>query len=335
MRMRSALSRRSLLVGCVTLVATPFVAGSQQAGKVYRIGTLTRGGREAAAPYNRALEEGLGVLGWVEGRNVVFEHRYANLKPERYSVLAAELVRLGVDVLVAPSTPAALAARQATATIPIVTTVALDPVGAGLVSSLARPGGNVTGLTSDTGPELGAKLLQLLKEAIPRTTRAAVLHEPAAQPGFAPYLAAIEMASGTLGMALTWVEVRGPADIDRALAETLRERPNALVVAVQAMAITHARTIAAFATRNRLPTIARVREFAEAGGLMAYSTDLVDLYRRAAIHIDKILKGTKPGDLPIEQPTKFELVINLKAATALGVTIPPSLRARADRVIEK
>jgi putative ABC transport system substrate-binding protein len=329
------MDRRALLVGCVALVATPFAAASQPAGKAYRIGTLTRGGREAAGPYNRALAEGLGVLGWVEGRNIVFEHRYADLRPERYPVLATELVRLGVDIIVAPSTPAALAVRQATTTIPIVTVVAADPVGAGLVTSLARPGGNVTGLTIDTGPELGAKLLQLLKEAVPRITRAAVLREAAVQPGFAPYLAAIEMASGSLAMALSWVEVRGPADIDRALADTLRERPNALVVATQAMTITHARAITAFATRHRLPTIARVREFAEAGGLMAYSTDLVDLYRRAATHIDKLLKGTKPGNLPIEEPTNFELAINLKTAKALGLSIPRSLLARTDRVIER
>lgn len=225
-------NRRAFLAGCVALVATPFAVESQQAEKVYRIGSLTRGGREAAAPYNRALAEGLGVLGWVDGRNVVFEHRYADLKPERYPELAADLVRRGVDVVVAPSTPAALAVRRATTTIPIVTTVAVDPVGAGLVSSLAHPGGNVTGLANDTGPELGAKLLQLLKEAAPKTTRTAVLREPSAQPGDAPYWAAIEKASGSLGMALDWVEVRGPADIDRALAATLRERPNALVVAV-------------------------------------------------------------------------------------------------------
>jgi putative ABC transport system substrate-binding protein len=329
------MNRRALLAGCVVLVATPFAAESQQAGKVYRIGTLTRGGREAAGPYNRALEDGLAALGWVEGRNVVFEHRYADLKPERYPVLAVELVRLGVDIVVAPSTPAALAVRQVTTTIPIVTTVAVDPVGAGLVTSLARPGGNVTGLANDTGPELGAKLLQLLKEAVPRTTRAAVLREPAAQPGFAPYLRAIETASSALGIALSWVEVRGPADIDRALAASLRERPNALVVVVQAMAITHARTIAVFATQNRLPAIARVREFAEAGGLMAYSTDLIDLYRRAAIHIDKILHGTRPGDLPVEQPTKFELTVNLRTAKALGLSVPQPLLARADRVIEQ
>ena len=299
-------TRRAFLAECVALVATPFAAEPQQAQKIYRIGSLTRGGRGAAAPYNRALEEGLGVLGWVDGRNVVFEHRYADLKAERYADLAADLVRRGVDGVVAPSTPAALAVRRVTTTIPIVTTVAVDPVGAGLVASLARPGGNVTGLANDTGPELGAKLLQLLKEAAPKTTRVAVLREPSAQPGDTPYWAAIEKASGSLGMALDWVEVRGPADIDRALA-----------------------------ARNRLATVARVREFAEAGGLMAYSTDILDLYRRAAVHIDKILKGSRPGDLPIEQPTKFELAINVTTAKALGLPIPTSLRARADRVIER
>jgi putative ABC transport system substrate-binding protein len=334
-RVDAVISRRALVAGCVALVTTPFAVESQPGGKIYRIGTLTRGGREAAAPYNRALEEGLGVLGWVAGRNVAFEHRYADLKPERYAELASELVRLGVDVVVAPSTPAALAVRQATRTIPIVTTSAVDPVGAGLVRSLARPGGNVTGLTSDTGPAIGAKLLQLLKEAVPKATRAVVLSEPAAQPGTASYVAAMEKASGSVGIALSRVDVREPGDMDRAFAAIVRERPHALVVAAGTMAITHARTIAEFAIRNRLPTVARVREFAEAGGLMTYSTDLVDLYRRAAIHIDKILKGTKPSDLPIEQPTKFELAINVKTAMALGLPIPGSLLARADLVIER
>ena len=327
--------RRAFVAGCAAVLAMPFAAMPQPAGKVYRIGSLTRGGREAAAPYNRALEEGLAELGWVHGRNVVFEHRYADLQPERYSDLAAELVQRGVDIIVAPSTPAALAVRQATSTIPIVTTVAVDPVGAALVTSLARPGGNVTGLTNDTGPELGAKLLQLLKEAVPSTTRVAVLRESSAQPGYASYAAAIEAASNSLGMVLNWVEVRGPSDLDRALAVTLRERPSALVVAAQAMSLTHARAIAGFATRNRLATIARNREFAEAGGLMAYSTDILDLYRRAAVHIDKILKGTKPADLPMEQPAKFELAMNLRTAHALGLKIPPSLLLRAGRVIER
>jgi putative ABC transport system substrate-binding protein len=317
------------------LLAAPPAALSQPAGKVYRIGSLTRGGRDAAAPYNRALEEELGRLGWVDGRNVVFEHRYADLKPERYPELATELVRRGVDLVVAPSTPAALAVRRATTAIPIVTIVATDPVGAGLVASLARPGGNVTGLTNDTGPELAAKLLQLLKEAAPSTTRVAVVRDASVQPGYARYAAAMETASNSMRMSLHWVEVRGPADLDRALGATLRGRPTALVVAVQAMSITHGRAIAEFATRNRLATIARNREFVEAGGLIAYSTDILDLYRRAAIHLDKILKGAKPADLPIEQPTKFELTVNLKTASTLGLTLPQSLLVRADRVIEE
>jgi len=323
------------MAGCVALLAAPSAALPQPAGKVYRIGSLTRGGQGAAAPYNRALEAGLARLGWVEGRNIVFEHRYADLKPERYPELAAELMRLGVDLIVAPSTSAALAVRRATATIPIVTIVANDPVGAALVASLARPGGNVTGLTNDTGPELGAKLLQLLKEAVPSTTRVAVLRDAAVPSGYARYVAAIETASKSMDMTLYWVEVRGPADLDRALGATLRERPTALVVAVQAMSITHGRPIAGFATRNRLVTIARTRELVEAGGLIGYSTDILDLYRRAAIHIDKILKGAKPADVPVEQPTKFELTINLKTANTLGLTLPQSLLVRADRVIEK
>jgi len=332
---RGRTHRRAFVAGCVALLAAPSAALPQPAGRVYRIGSLTRGGRDAAAPYNRALEEGLARLGWVGGGNVVYEHRYADLKPERYPDLAADLVRLGVDLVVAPSTPAALAVRRATATIPIVTIVATDPVGAALVDSLARPGGNVTGLTYDTGPELGAKLLQLLKEAVPSTTRVAVLRDASVQPGYARYAAAMETASSPMHVTLHWVEVRSPADLDRALGATLRERTTALVVAVQAMSITHGRTIAGFATRNRLATIARNREFVEAGGLIAYSTDILDLYRRAAIHIDKILKGARPADLPIEQPTKFELTINLKTANGLGLILPQSLLVRADRVIER
>jgi putative ABC transport system substrate-binding protein len=324
--------RRDVLAGLIGVFATPWIAAAQS-GKVYRIGSLTRGGREAAAPYNRALAEALAALGWVEGRNVVFEHRYLDLKSERYPEIAAELARLGVDLIVAPSTPAALAVRRVAPSIPIVTTVAVDPVGAGLVASLARPGGNVTGLSNDTGPELGGKLLQLLKEAVPGMTRIVVLHEASQQPGYKAYAAAMETASKALGLSLHWVEVRGPADLDDAFAAIRRERVDAVVVAVQAMAITHARVIADFARRSRLATIARTREFAEAGGLMAYSTDIVDLYRRAAVYIDKIFKGARPGELPVERPTKFELAVNLKTAEALGLTIPQSLVMRADRAL--
>jgi putative ABC transport system substrate-binding protein len=326
--------RRFLLTSLAGVFAVPLAGEAQQAGKVYRIGCLTRGGREAAAPYNRALEEGLRALGWMDGHNVVFEHRYADLNPKRYPDLAAELVRLGVDVVVAPSTEAAVAVRRATATIPIVTTVARDPVGAALIAGLARPGGNVTGVSADAGPEIGAKILQLLKEVAPRSTRVAVLREHPAQPALTSFLAAMETASDALGVTLHVVEVQGPGDLQRAFATTLQDRPHGLVVALGAMSLTHATAIASFATRNRLTTIASNREFAEAGGLMAYSPDLIDLYRRAATYIDKILKGAKPSDLPVEQPTKFDLVINLKTAKALGLTIPPSVLARADQVIE-
>ena len=324
--------RRAFLAGVVSLVATPSAVTAQPAGKLYRIGSLSRGGREAAAPYNRALAQALAALGWVEGRNVVFEHRYLDLKTERYPEIAAELARLGVDLIVAPSTPAALAVRRVAPSIPIVTTVAVDPVGAGLIRSFSHPGGNVTGLSNDAGPELGGKLLQLLKEAVPGVTRVVVLHEVSQQPGYAAYAAAIETASKTLGLSLHWAEVRGPADLDAAFAAIRRERAEAIVVA-GAMAITHARLIADFAKRSRLATIARSREFAEAGGLIAYSTDIVDLYRRAAVYIDKIFKGAKPGDLPVEQPAKFELAVNLSTADALGLTIPQALVMRADRAL--
>jgi putative ABC transport system substrate-binding protein len=326
--------RRAFIGGGVAVVAAPVIGRGQPSERIYRVGSLTRGGRQAAAPYNRVLEERLAALGWVEGRNIVFEHRYADLSPERYPELAAELVRVGVDIVVAPSTPAAVAMRRATTKIPIVMTVGVDPVGATLAASLARPGGNVTGLTIETGPELGAKLLQLLKEAVPSTTRVAVLGESSVQALNPSFAAAMTAASTSLGLSLLWVEVRGPADLDRALATALRERSNALVVMRLAMAITHARPIAAFAARNRLATIARTREFAEAGGLIAYSTDILDLYARAAVYVDKILKGAKPGDLPIEQPTKFELAMNLKTAAAIGLTLPPPLLVRADRIIE-
>ena len=318
-----------------SFLAAPVAAEAQSAGRVYRIGSLTRGGREAAAPYNRALEEGLGALGWVDGHNVVFVHRYADLKPGRYPELAAELVRLGVDIVIAPSTPAALAMRQATTTIPIVTTVARDPVGVGLAASLARPGGNVTGLAFDAGPELGAKVLQLLTEAVPRTTRLAVLRDHPAQPALASYFAAMEAAGRSLGIALHWVDVGGPSDVVRALAATLRDRPGGLVVAGNVLSITHARAIGEFAIRNRLPTIAQVREFAEAGGLMAYGANVATMHRQlSASLVDKILKGSRPASLPVAQPTQFDLLINLKTAKALGLTIPPALLVRADQLIE-
>jgi len=327
------MNRRDFLAGCIPLAAAPFIVKAQQRAKVYRIGSLTRGDRDAAAPYNRALEEGLRTLGWIAGDNVVFQHRYADLKPERYPELAAELVRLPADIIIAPSTPAALAVRQITSTIPIVMTVARDPVGAGLVASLARPGGNVTGLAADAGPELGAKVLQLLKEAVPKGMRLAVLRDYPLQSANASYLAAMDSASGSLGVSLYWIEVHGPTDLKRALGAALRNRPDGLVVALDPMTLTHAGQIADFAAQNRLPTIARAQEFAENGGLMAYSPDIVDLYRRSAIYVDKILKGTKPAELPVEQPTRFELVINMKTAKQLGVTIPASLQLTAARVI--
>jgi putative ABC transport system substrate-binding protein len=330
----ASIRRRVFVAGGIAALASSGVAWAQPAGRVIRIGTLTRGGREAAAPYNRALAEGLAALGWVEGRNVRFEHRYADLKAERYPDLAADLVRLGVDLVVAPSTPAALAVRRVTATIPIVVTVANDPLGAGLVASLARPGGNVTGLTVDTGPDSLAKLLQLLKEVVPQLTRAAVLRESSIRPGYAEYASALEAASRSLDVTLQWIEVRGPDHLESALATVLRERAPAVVVAMPAMSITHAKVIAAFAARHRLASIARPREFAEAGGLMAYSTDIRDLYRRAAIHIDKILRGASPAELPIEQPTRFELAVNVKTAKAIGLAIPRSMLLRADTVIE-
>jgi putative ABC transport system substrate-binding protein len=316
------------------LLFAPPAADAQPAGKVYRIGTLNTPEREIAAPYISALEGGLRELGYVEGRGIVFEHRYADLKPERFPELAAELVRLKVDVIVAPVTTAALAAKQATRTIPIVIVLGLDPVSAGLIASFPRPGGNVTGLTSDVTPETYGKLLQLLKEVAPTVSRVAVLWSPATRLNTTAQWKATEDAAKRLGVTLHSAEVRTSGDFNSAFASILRERAGALVVWADAQTVTRRRQILDFATKRRLPTVSNFRELAEAGGLMAYGVDIRDQYRRSATYVDKILRGAKPADLPVEQPTKFELVINLKTAKALGLTIPLSLLLRADETIQ-
>jgi putative ABC transport system substrate-binding protein len=316
------------------LLAAPLAAEAQQAAKVPRIGYLAL--NPAANPHlHEAFRQGLRDLGYVEGRNVVIENRDAEGKPERLPALAAELVLLKVDVIVANPTVAALAAKQATSTLPIVFTVAADPVTSGLVTSLARPGGNVTGL-SNLAPELVGKGLELIKQAVPGVSRVAVLW----QPGFLPertakdMLKEAEVAARALGVRLQFVEARGPGDFDRAFADMTRARAGALTVLGGSMFFSERRRLVALAAKNRLLAVYPWREGVDAGGLMAYGPDLADLFRRTAPYVDKILKGAKPGDLPVEQPTKFELVINLKTAKALGLTIPPSLLQRADQVIE-
>ena len=330
------MERRTFLAGTgAVLLAAPLAAEAQQAGKVPRIGFLSL----SLVPnrhLHEAFRQGLRDLGYVEGRNVVIEHRDAEGKPERLPALAAELIALKVDIIVTGGgTPPALAAKQATKTIPIVFASAPDPVTDGLVTSLARPGGNVTG-SSNLNPELVGKCLEQLMQAVPGVSRVAVLW----QPGFMDertdkdMLKAADVGARALGVRLQVVEARGPADIDRAFAKMTRARAGALAVLPSAMLFTERRRLVDLADKNRLPAVYAQREFVEAGGLMSYGPNLADLFRRAATYVDKILKGAKPADLPVEQPTKFDLVINLKTATALGLTIPPSLLRRGDEIIQ-
>jgi len=327
---------RLRLVFTITLLLgglfSPVSADAQEAAKVARIGYLTA----TAGPFYQDFLRGLRDLGYVEGRNVVIEYRSAEGKIEQLPALAAELVGLKVDVIVAAVTVAALAAKQVTRTIPIVFPAVSDPVGTGLVAGFARPGGNVTGL-SFFNPELLGKSLELLKQAAPAARRVAVLWQPtgfAEQQGKA-LLKAAEVAAHALGVRLQIVEVRGPDDFDGAFAEMTRARADALMVPTSVTFLQGRRRLADLAAKSRLPAVYPMREFVEDGGLMSYGPILSDQYRRAATYVDKILKGANPADLPVEQPTKFELVINGRTARALGLTIPQSVLARADHVVEK
>ena len=268
----------------------------------------------------------------MEGQNIAIESRWAEGKYDRYSALAADLVRLKVDVIVTVGGRASQVAQQATRTIPIVMSVVIDPLGSGLVASLARPGGNVTGLTMMASDLIG-KQLEVLKEVVPKVSRVALLWNPA-NPGSAPQLREAEAAARVLGVRLQTLEARAPQEIDSAFAAMTRERAGALVVLADAILLNQRRQIAELAAERRLPAVYGASEHAEAGGLMVYSANLLDLERRAATYVHKILKGAKPADLPVEQPTKFELVINMRAAKALGLTIPPSVLGRADQIIE-
>ena len=313
----------------------PVVPEAQEAVKIARIGVLRTSPAGSQLP--EAFRQGLRDLGYVEGRNVVVEYRSAEGKIERLPALAAELVALKVDVIFAiGGTPGALAAKQATGTIPIVFIGVGDPVTSGLVTSLARPGGNVTGL-SNLDAELIGKRLELLKQAVPGVSRVAVLWQPGALEEHTEKdrLKRAEVAARALGVRLQFVEARGPTDFDRAFSDMTRARASALTVLPSFMFFTERRRLADLAAKNRLPAVYPWRESVEVGGLMSYGANLADLFRRAAIYVDRILKGTQHGDLPVEQPTKYEFVINLKAATALGLTIPQSVLARADHVIEK
>jgi putative ABC transport system substrate-binding protein len=317
-------------------LATP-LAAAQQAGKVARIGYLVTGSLESSETRVtlEAFRQGLREHGYVEGQNLVIEYRAADGKIERFPRLATELTRLKVDLIVAGNTPGARAAQQATTTIPIVAGAMGDPVGDGLVASLSRPGGNITGLTF-LGPELVPKRLGLLKEALPKVSRVGALRHPGAfgERTTRDMLKETEAAARALGVQLQLVEVRGPDELDRAFSTMSNERSEALIMLPSTMLFNERRRIIALAAKHRLPSMFNARESAELGGLISYGASLPDLIRRSATHVDKILKGAKPGDLPVEQPTKFELVINLKTAKALGLTIPQSLLLRADEVIQ-
>ena len=320
------------------LVAPQSAVEAQQPGKVYRIGMLNISAidpavRPALVVREQAFKDGLRAHGWVEGQNIVIERRHVGGRVERLPELAAELVRLGVDVLVTSSgDPAINTLKQATSTIPIVMVLSADPVGSALVQSLARPGGNVTGL-SLMAVELGAKRLQFLKEAVPRASRVAVLWN-AASPDKGLELRNTEAAAQSLGVTLRPTEVRVPGDFAGAFSAILKGRPHALVVFSEPLTSSHQKLIVEFALKNRLPIISEVKEFAESGALMTYGPNFPEMYRQAASYVDRILRGAPPASLPVQQPTKFEFVINMKTAKALGLTIPPSLLLRADQVIE-
>jgi putative ABC transport system substrate-binding protein len=316
-----------------SLFAAPLAAEGQPAGRVPRIAWLGGQARETAHPYVQAFQRGLKDLGWIEGQNIVIEWRFSGGRAELLPDLAAELVRLRVDLIVVPSSPTALAAKNATKTIPLVTVAVGDPVALGLVASLARPGGNITGLTNSVGPEIAGKQLELLKEVVPRVSRMAVLWNPNTR-GNALALRETEIAARALGLELQPLEARSLNDFDRAFAAMTAKRAGALLVLGDVMFSTHRNRLADLAAKNRLPAMYAARESVEAGWLMSYGPNTPELFRRAAAYVDKILKGAKPGDLPIEQPSKFELVINVKTAKALGLTMPPSLLQRADEVIQ-
>ena len=315
------------------ILAAPLATGAQPAGKVYHIGVLETTSATLNVPNLDAFRSGLRELGYIEGQNLVIEYRSADGRPERFLDLATALVRLPVDLILTRGTPAALAAKQATQdTIPVVITGAGDPVGSGLVASIARPGGNVTGLSALT-TELYAKRVELLKELMPQLARLAGLFNMG-NPVLPSQWTEVEMAARPLGVQPQLLDVRTPEEIGRAFNAAIGERADALVVAIEALTQANRRPIVDLAAQHRLPAMYAGREFVDAGGLISYGVSYPDMYYRAASFVHKIFTGTKPADLPVEQPMKFELVINLKTAKALGLTIPPIVLFQADEVIQ-
>jgi putative tryptophan/tyrosine transport system substrate-binding protein len=326
--------RKFIAVLASTAVSSPFSVSAQQTARAPRVGLLLPG---SPAPYPEleAFYETLRELGYTVGQNIAIEPVYAEWKPDRFPELAAELVRRKVDIIFVASTSPARAAQAATGTIPIVVATMADPIADGLVASLARPGGNITGNTF-LGPELIGKRFGLLKEAIPGLSRVAALWHPGAygEATMAGILADTKAAARALEVQLQLVPARDPGDFEGAFAAMTREHAEAVIQLPSPMLFVEHRRIVALAAKSRLPAMYNTREFVEAGGLMAYGANIVELWRRAAEYVAKILKGTKPADLPVEQPTKFEFLINLNTATALGLTLPPALLATADEVIE-
>jgi putative ABC transport system substrate-binding protein len=328
------MNRRAFLAGAAALLAAPLAAEAQQAGKVWRIGWLGISPPTSlpVKRFSEAFLQGLRDHGFVEGQNVIIERRYSEGREDSHTAFVAEFIQMKVDLIVAASSAAAHAAKQATNTIPIVMLAVASPERQGLVLGLARPGGNVTGTSTQFGGELSGKMFQLLKETVPKLSKVAILWNPdnlgsavTSREGEVP-------AAKALGVALVSLEVRGPGDVDHALTTIASARPDAVLVHIVAF-LFRARLLE-FAAKNRLPTVAQSSVWPQFGGLLSYGPDNADLFRRGAALAAKILKGAKPADLPVEQPTKFELVINLKTAKALGLTIPPSLLQRADQVIE-
>ena len=325
------ISRRTFLAAAGGVVlAGPPPAQAQPAGKVYRVGYLSLA--PGPSPRSEALQQGLRDLGYVEGQNITIEYRWGAGDLDRSRIAAIELVRAKVDVIVTGGPQTTQAAKEATTAIPIVMAVDYDPVGAGFVTSLARPGGNITGLSA-INPQLSGKRLGLLKEAVPRLGRLAVLWNPA-EPNAASYLGETREAARALNILVQSLELRSPRDLESAFQAAKREHASALAVLTDPVTLYHRTELAGFAAKHHLPAIYTERLFVEAGGLMSYGANDRELHRRAAVFVDKILKGTKPGNLPVEQPTTYELVINMKAAKALGLAIPSALVGRADQVIE-
>jgi len=327
----------TLMLALAILVA-PILSHAQQPVKIYRIGGF--GAVPPATPvFNRdwrgAFWGGLRECGYIEGQHFVMDYRWTDVPWEQAPSLAAELVSLKPDLILAVGALRVRPVKQATSTIPIVMVLVIDPVEGGLVASLARPGGNVTGLTLTAGPEIAGKYLELLKEAVPKLSRVAVLWAPAEfSAAHADHLREMEAAARGLGLTLQFYDIRDPKEYEGAFAAMPKARAEALLVSTSPLNFTHTRRIADLAAKSRLPAVYAFRESVEAGGLMAYATNIPAMFRRAATYVDKIFKGTKPGDLPVEQPTKFDLIINLKTAKALGLTIPQTLLVQADEVIQ-